>query len=336
MEAQDFVAGIEPASDLILTTGRDVCPSCSCGEMRSIFSGSDTLYRTSEDSFLIVQCANCGLMRLYPWPEPAKLFHYYPRDYWYVPEEDASGRFAEIYRRFVLSDHVRFVQRAVRESEEEGVVADVGCGGGLFLSMMARRGARVLGIDFALHAAHAAWKVNGVPAICGSLGHSPLAPESCAAVTMFHVLEHLYDPVAYVEEARRMLKPNGRLIVQVPNADCWQFLLLGERWNGVDIPRHLFHFRARDLRGLLQDCGFEIVREKHFSWRDNPAGLATSIAPWLDPMSRRVRQVPESPNVTILKDLTYFGLVLLSWPVTLLEAACRRGSTIMMEARKKA
>ena len=130
-----------------------------------------------------------------------------------------------------------------------------------------------------------------MPAVCASLARAPLADNSCAAVTMFHVLEHLYDPSAYLDAAHRLLKPGGRLIVQVPNAASWQFLLLGENWTGLDVPRHLIDFRARDLETLLDHCGFEVVRTKHFSLRDNPAGLATSLAPWLDPMVRRIRRI---------------------------------------------
>lgn len=152
---------------------------------------------------------------------------------------------------------------------------------------------------------------------------------------MFHVLEHLYDPAAYVEAAHRLLRPEGRLIVQVPNAASWQFLLFGEAWNGLDVPRHLFNFRAADLEALLDACGFEVLRRKHFSLRDNPAGLATSLAPALDPMSRRVRRVAETPGVRLAKDLGYFLIVLAALPLTLMEAACRAGSTIMLEARKK-
>ena len=126
--------------------------------------------------------------------------------------------------------------------------------------------------------------------MCGTLAQAPFAPGSCAAVTMFHVLEHLYDPASYLRAAHELLAPDGRLIVQVPNAACWQFLLLGERWNGIDVPRHLTDFRASDLDRLLESCGFEVLRHKHFSLRDNPAGLATSLAPKLDPMARRIRQ----------------------------------------------
>jgi SAM-dependent methyltransferase len=175
-----------------------------------------------------------------------------------------------------------------------------------------------------------------VPAVCASLSHAPFAPGSCKTITMFHVLEHLYEPHAYIKSAHELLQPGGRLIVQVPNAASWQFLLLGENWSGVDVPRHLLTFRSSDIEVLLDRCGFEVVRHKYFSLRDNPASLATSLAPWLDPMARRVRGVRESPRMKLLKDLLYVSLVAASVPFTLLEAACRAGSTVMVEARKKA
>ena len=101
------------------------------------------------------------------------------------------------------------------------------------------------------------------------------------------------------------------------------------------MPRHLINFRQRDLDALLDACGFEVLRHKHFSLRDNPAGFATSLAPSLDPMARRVRALEESPKMRLLKDLAYAALVVAALPFTIVEAACRAGSTIMVEARKK-
>jgi SAM-dependent methyltransferase len=304
--------------------------------MRTLFSGSDRLYRTTDKTFLIVECRNCRLIRLYPQPSPIELRDYYPQGYWFVPESSAADSLEQAYRRFVLRDHLRFVERALRESEEEGLVLDVGCGGGLFLQMLAeRRKSKVVGLDFSLDAANVAWRRAGVPAVCATLTRAPIAPGSCAAITMFHVLEHLYDPASYLESARELLRPDGRLIVQVPNAACWQFLLFGERWNGIDVPRHLVDFRLSDLDSLLDHCGFEILRHKHFSLRDNPAGMATSLAPGLDPMARRMRHVDESPRRRLWRDLLYVALTCASLPFTLIESACRAGSTIMVEARKK-
>jgi ribosomal protein L11 methylase PrmA len=133
----------------------------------------------------------------------------------------------------------------------------------------------------------------------------------------------------------RLLARDGRLVVQVPNAASWQFRLLGRSWNGVDVPRHLFDFRDRDMEKLLESCGFEVLRRKYFSLRDNPAGLASSLAPSLDPMARRVRRVAESGGARMAKDLAYFAMVVASLPFTIAEAACRAGSTVMIEARPR-
>ena len=311
------------------------CLVCGHPGYRPLFTATDRLYETTEREFQIVACESCGLMRLDPQPPPEDLRMYYPAHYWYAPDASLAAGLEEIYRRLVLRDHVRFVRRAVGACGESGPVLDVGCGGGLFPRMLRKHGVHAIGLDSSAEAAAIAWQANGVPAMCGDLARAPLSPGTCAAITMFHVLEHLYDPRAYLDSARTLLKPNGRLIVQVPNAACWQFRLLGRRWNGMDVPRHLVDFRARDLGALLSAAGFEVLRRKYVSLRDNPAGLATSLAPWLDPMSRRVRGIREAPGLKLFKDLAHFGLLAAAVPFTLLEAAFRAGSTIMIEARKK-
>jgi SAM-dependent methyltransferase len=152
---------------------------------------------------------------------------------------------------------------------------------------------------------------------------------------MFHVLEHVYDPAEYLQRAHELLAPGGRLIVQVPNASSWQFLLMGENWNGLDVPRHLTNFRQKDLEALLEKCGFEVMARKHFSLRDNPAGLATSLAPSLDPMARRMRKIPETPKVRLAKDMAYLAMVAAAAPFAVLEATCRAGASIMIDARAR-
>jgi len=303
--------------------------------MRTLCHGTDRLYGTTDNVFLVVECRDCRLIRLYPSPTPREVQGYYPENYWHDPGGDTADTLAESWRRFVLSDHVRFVRRALKDAGNEGAVLDVGCGGGLFLRELNLPQERAFGLDFSVNAAAVAWSTNGVPVACGALPQAPFAPRSFALITMFHVLEHLYDPTAYLSAAHDLLSPGGRLVLQVPNAACWQFMLFGESWNGLDIPRHLIDFKEQDLVGLLDYAGFEVVRRKHFSLRDNPAGLATTLAVGLDPMARRIRRVPESPRLKLFRDLTYFGLVLAAIPFTLLEAACGAGATIMLEARLK-
>jgi SAM-dependent methyltransferase len=240
----------------------------------------------------------------------------------------------ESYRRLVLRDHARFVERALADSSVRGPLLDVGCGGGLLLGMMRERGFCVVGLDNSPAAAAIAWSRQRVPAVCGVLEHAPLRAGTFGAITMFHVLEHVHDPRAYVAAAHHLLAPGGRLIAQTPNAASWQFRLLGRAWSGLDVPRHLFDFRASDLERLLESCGFTVLRRKYFSWRDNPASLATSITPGLDPMGRRTRRVPESSAARIAKDLAYLALSAASVPFALVEAAAGAGATVMIEARR--
>ncbi len=310
------------------------CPLCRYGEARSLFHCADRLYGTTTKSFLVVECVKCKFLRLFPRPVGEELASYYPSGYWFQPH-DAASQAAEIYRRVVLTDHVQFVDAALRRTKLTGPVLDVGPSGGLLARLLRDRGRKVVGLDNSAEAAGIAWRVNGVPVVAGDLLAAPFAEGSFAVVTMFHVLEHVEQPGEFLDAARRLLKPGGRLIVQVPNAASWQFLILGEAWNGLDVPRHLWNFRDSDLEWLLRDRGFTVLRRKHFSLRDNPAGLATSLAPWLDPMSRRVRKVPESTPVALMKNLAYLALTLICLPFAALEAVCRAGSTIMIEAEPK-
>jgi len=311
------------------------CLLCGSDRTSFLFRQTDRLYQTTRKEFAVVRCRQCGLARLDPQPPPEELRRYYPEAYWFAPDRSLVGRLEEWYRRVVLRGHVRFAERALRSSRARGPLLDVGCGGGLFLGMIRQRGFRVVGLDLSREAAALAWHRQQAPAVAGNLEQAPFRLGSFAAVTMSHVLEHVPDPRAYIAAAHQLLAPDGRLVVHVPNAASWQFRLLGRRWNGVDVPRHLFDYRDEDVERLLQASGFEVVRRSYFSLRDNPAGLAISLAPGLDPMARRVRKAPEGAARRLAKDLAHLALVAAALPFTLAEAACRAGSTVMMEARRR-
>jgi len=305
------------------------CPRCQSELYLTLFRASDRLYRTTDRRFNVVECADCALMRLDPMPDAEELKSFYPESYWWHADESAASRLAELYRDLVLRDHVHFVAQAL---SSEGPLLDIGCGGGSFLHAMRREKVPLFGLDTSWRAAHVASSRFHVPAACGALPNLPYRRASFGTITLFHVLEHVPDPMAALRSIAGLLKPSGKFVVQVPNADCWQLLLLGERWSGLDVPRHLTNFRADDLEELLGACGFIVKRRKFFSLRDNPAGLATSLAPQLEPVSRRVRAVKESAGVRLLKDCLYFCLVVASVPFALLEAASAAGSSVMMEA----
>lgn len=297
-----------------------------------MFPATDRLFHTTDRVFEVVECGQCKFLRLSPQPSEEELKGFYPPEYYFAPT-DRVGQIADLYRRLVIQDHVRFVRRALRNAAPGGPIIDVGCSGGLLARFLRDGGYKAVGLDNSLDAAQRAWRFNAVPVVCGDLLHPPLPEGSCTAMMMFHLLEHVPQPGEFIAAVRRLLKKDGRLIVQVPNAASWQFMLFGENWNGVDVPRHLWNFRASDLEWLLKKQGFSIVRRKFFSLRDNPAGMASSIAPNLDPMARRVRGPRESPLAAFVKNLVFLGLTAACLPFTALEAACGAGSTVMIEAK---
>ena len=176
---------------------RACCPACGDPRTALVFDSTDLLYRTTDERFQVARCEACGLLRLTPPVTPTRLFEFYPTKYWFV--SDAISSFEDAYRRLVLRDHIRFVLAAYRHTGKQGYLLDVGCGGGLLLSMIRPLGIPVLGMDFSTQAASIAWHSHSVPVVCGTLDHAPLPPNSCAVVTMFHVVEHLIDPVPHLK-----------------------------------------------------------------------------------------------------------------------------------------
>jgi hypothetical protein len=79
-----------------------------------------------------------------------------------------------------------------------------------------------------------------------------------------------------LEEARRILRPGGDVVIAVPNFSSWQARWSGPAWFHLDPPRHLYHFPVAALRTLLDSCGFARRSEHHFSLRQNPFGWVQS------------------------------------------------------------
>jgi 2-polyprenyl-3-methyl-5-hydroxy-6-metoxy-1,4-benzoquinol methylase len=277
-----------------------------------------------------------------PMPGEDEIAGFYPKQYWWSTSPKSSGngalkKFESIYRKTVLRDHVAFILDAV-ENRTGLDLLDVGCGSGTLLGLMKQRGFRPLGVDFSHEAAKVARTENGVRVIVGSLQQAGFASSSFDIVTLFHVMEHVTNPREILTEVSRILRPNGAMVLQVPNIDSWQFKAFGAKWYGLDIPRHLIDYSQQGMLKLLDDAGFIVHRIKHFNLRDNAPAFASSLFPSLDPVSRAVRHrkhgVHENATVAWLRHAAYFSCVIGSYPFAILESACGHGATLTIAATK--
>jgi SAM-dependent methyltransferase len=141
----------------------------------------------------------------------------------------------------------------------EGRLLDFGCGSGWYAERMRRRGWAVSGLDFNPYAALQVKRRFGIPVFVGSLPHPDVKPESFDVITMGSVLEHVHHPQQVVAAAARVLRPEGLLVILVPNLDSWGFRHFGSDWYALDLPRHLLHFTPATLRRLVEICDLEVI-----------------------------------------------------------------------------
>jgi 2-polyprenyl-3-methyl-5-hydroxy-6-metoxy-1,4-benzoquinol methylase len=291
----------------------------------------------------LYRCAACGCVFQHPLPDDSILAGYYPQGYWWSEDPQAGGtvsrlfhRLERIYREFVVTDHVRFLDFCCRKNVAgERLLLDIGCGGGTFLHVARSRGFVPHGMDASARAVEIAGRQYGYPVRQGEIGSRVWDDYRFDFITMFHVLEHLRDPRQGLLFAGKLLKPTGTLIVQVPNISSIQARLFGIRWHGLDVPRHVVNFSPKALGLLLNEAGYEFQLVPRFSLRDNPASIASSMVPWLDPIGRRGRKSDAGGVFGGVSELAYLGVFLLALVPAYMESALGLGGTIWAYARYK-
>ncbi len=314
------------------------CPVCLNPATGPGLTGTDFLFETTSKIFTLHLCSCCQTLFLDPMPDTSEIAGFYPVEYWWkTGHAGILKRLESIYRRLALHDHIAFIMKAAADRTDPELL-DVGCGSATLLGLLKRYGFRVRGLDFSSEAAAVAKIENGVEVTVGSLEDARFPDQSFDIVTLFHVMEHVTNPRQVLGEVARVLKPNGVVVLQVPNIESWQFQIFGARWYGLDIPRHVIDYSRTSMLKLLSDSRFTATRIRHFNLRDNAPAFVSSLFPSLDPVSRSVRHrkhnIRESAPAAWLRHFSYLLFVICAYPVALLESAFGRGATIMIEARK--
>ncbi len=140
----------------------------------------------------------------------------------------------------------------------KGKLLDVGCGNGRFLAKMREASWEVEGVETDPEAAKYARERLRISVHTGTLENAGFAGESFDAVTLHHVIEHVYDPCGLLRECWRVLKPGGRLVAITPNNQSLGHRLFQHCWRGLEPPRHLFIFSLDTLRSCCQQAGLQV------------------------------------------------------------------------------
>ena len=242
------------------------CPSCHSDKIRPALSAID--YTVSRESFGIWQCENCSLRFTQNVPDAASIGPYYHSDDYISHTNTDKGLVNRLYhlvRKQTLLDKYRLILSATRI--QQGKLLDIGAGTGAFVAHVKENGWEVTGLEPDETARERASAVNGVQLLDAAHLYS-LAPDSFDAITLWHVLEHVHDLHAYVEQLKKLIKRGGRIFIAVPNYTSYDATVYQGAWAAYDVPRHLYHFSPDAMERLVGMHDLQL----HFSrpmWYDS-------------------------------------------------------------------
>jgi 2-polyprenyl-3-methyl-5-hydroxy-6-metoxy-1,4-benzoquinol methylase len=145
---------------------------------------------------------------------------------------------------------------------KRGRLLDIGCSTGYFLSRARGRGWETFGIDIDPLAINYAREQLGLNVRFEQLKDSSYPTHNFDVITLWGVLEHLPDPYHYLKIIGSLLKPNGLLVVAVPNLcslNAYVSRLSTHEWDMFCEPGHLYHFNIQTLTKLLKRISFQLI-----------------------------------------------------------------------------
>ena len=210
--------------------------------------------------FRFVQCARCALVYQSPRIPAASIADWYDDEYIAHRKKSDFGPLTPLYR-WAMDRHDRrklaLVDRYV-QLNPGSTVLDLGCGAGTFLAMLkARTGATAVGVDFK--------DLSHLPAMasiefhCGKPRDQSFGARRFDLITLWHFLEHDYEPRATLARAREWLAPRGLMVIEVPRLDSVSFRLYGDRWPGLQAPQHTVLYTRETLKSMVTRAGLEII-----------------------------------------------------------------------------
>ena len=155
-------------------------------------------------------------------------------------------------------EDVRYVWEYIN-TLNPGVILDVGCGLGSLLSAVSNNWEKY-GIEVSRTAAKYASKHGDIH--LGTLIDSPYENNQFDCITMYHVIEHVKDPVYNIKKIKSLLKHNGTFIIGTPDFDSGCARRFGKNYRLLD-PGHIRLFSNDSMHRFLRDFDFKICKVEY-------------------------------------------------------------------------
>lgn len=235
------------------------CYSCGSNNYDFFLTAEDDL--TGKDGiFQYVKCKKCGLVYQNPRIIVDQIKSFYDSEYIAHRKKTNWGLLTPLYE-WAMNKHDRDKYKLVSKYcniSSETEIIDIGCAVGTFLLHLNNEtGCKISGVDFIESSSFP--NFNKIEFYKGLFYEQNIASERYDLVTMWHFLEHCYNPQETLNMAKKILKKGGKLIIEVPRLDSLTFKIFGNRWPGVQAPQHTILFSKDKFIEMVESNGFRIV-----------------------------------------------------------------------------
>ncbi len=236
-----------------------ICPVCQT-TTKYYFSCKDHL--VSGKLFSIQKCPFCGFAFTENPPSPDEIGAYYQAEEYLSHATSRKGLIPLLYH-LARKEMIRYKRKLIEKQSglTKGQLLDIGCGTGQFLHSLQEKGWQVLGIEpdpgaREYASRHFSLQVKNRQ----SLEELPEEGKKFDVITLWHSLEHIHDLKGTVQQIKKLLRPQGLLVVALPNRTSYDASLYGKDWAAWDVPRHLWHFSEYSAQKFFQDQGLVIKK----------------------------------------------------------------------------
>jgi SAM-dependent methyltransferase len=218
-----------------------------------------TDYYATRQVFHIAKCEKCGFKMTQDAPVESEIGVYYETPDYISHSDTRKGAMNRIYHHVRNRMLRRKYQLVCKYSgRQNGRLLDIGTGTGYFPAVMQQGGWQVVATEKSPGARTFAVEHNRVDAREEKSIYS-MESNSLDVITLWHVMEHIEHINDLWAQLNTLLKPDGVLLVAVPNHEGWDAEHYGGEWAAWDVPRHLWHFSQDTMDRWAERYGMQVV-----------------------------------------------------------------------------
>lgn len=206
-------------------------------------------YLVSGESFDLVHDTDLDFLKTFPQPQVEELPKYYESQEYISHTDEKRGLISSLYQLVKKWSLQKKAKLILQQLGDVGSLLDVGAGTGDFLKVAKEKGWQVHGMEPNKNAAKLALE-KGID-LKASL--NDFEGKQFDVVTLWHVLEHIPDLEETILKLAALVKPQGALIIAVPNFKSFDARYYGKFWAAYDVPRHLWHFSKKSMKNLFAE-----------------------------------------------------------------------------------